>query len=125
MVVGFDRERSNQPQARRLVGKNPYHPGTTSDFLVVPFQPVRGFHAAAMGSWQSIHRERLLDVRLDPRTRRVRRHQLIAARLIAPTCHPSTQRASSLVDAPVIPALLQVRPTVRICLGCCMVGRIP
>ena len=108
LVVGFGRERSNQTQARRFVRKNPYHLGPPSNLFIEPFQHVRRFHPTPMATRQPIHRERLLNVFLNPGD------QFLAPGFIAPTCHPSLSRYPCLVGVFVIPHAFQIRHTVRV-----------
>lgn len=125
MVMGFDRQRSNQPQARRLVWKDPHHTGSTSDLLFVPFQHVHRFHSPSMATRQAIDREGRLDAFLAPRTRRVRSVQLDCNRVHPPPCNPRPQCHPRLVGVLVIPDPFQVSPTVRQRLGSGSVACVP
>ena len=72
---------------------------------MVPLQHVRGLHPQAMFPGQPIHRQRLLDMILDPF------HEPAKPLLIAPTGYPGTQCLTSLPDMLTAPQPFQTLQT--------------
>ena len=80
--MGLRRKCQDQTQTGLHVREDPDDTRSPAELLVVPLQHVRGLHPRAMFPGQAIHRQRLLDMILDPV------HQLANPFLIAPMGHP-------------------------------------
>ena len=66
LLVDFDRESADQPQAARGVGKDAHHVGAPLQLLVQPLEHVGRLHVLVVLRRQLVGGQRLLDVLLDP-----------------------------------------------------------
>src|SRR5262249_14422425 len=66
VLVGFDRERTHQPEAARAIGEDTHDMGAALDLLIQPLQHVGRFEMLMMLTRQAVEGQRLIDILFDP-----------------------------------------------------------
>jgi hypothetical protein len=66
VLVGFDRQRPDQPQATLAIGKDAHDVGAALDLLVQALQHVGRFEMLMVLARQAVEAQRLVDIVFDP-----------------------------------------------------------